>query len=438
MSKSLIKRRSLLTGLGAASFLAAPVFRATLAEAQAAPVRLVILSFPGGMSMVNDQGIFSYDQALASFAPFRSDILLIENLVDPQTGGVDLGHGGVRVHLTGDGRGVTEDSFSFTPPTLTSVDQAIAQKIGKNTRFASLEFGVSSTSPPQDGFDRSNIIWSNGVSIPAVQDPATMFSRLFGGGAPPPGPAPTDPDALAKLLALNAQRQSMLDLLKVQVTDIQGIVGSAEKLRLDAHLTSLRELEKSIMSPAGGGGTMATPGASCGAPSLGAGTDIPAVGAAMSELLYQSINCDATRVASLQWLHSGSGVFFTWLGLNSNGHHEMQHAPGPDLVTAQTWLMSQLAVVIKRLKDTPEGPGSMLDNCLVLVTSELGDGSSHTNRPVPVLLAGKAGGQLRTGRSVNLNGKNRANLSLNIGNLMGAPLSNFGDPAWVTAPLELG
>ncbi len=444
MSQSLIKRRTLLKGLGAASFLAAPVFRATLAEAQAAPLRLVVLEFPGGASMVGNQGIFSYDQMLKSLAPFSSDILILENLVDPQTGGVDLGHGCVRVHLTGDGRGVSEDEFSFTPPTLTSFDQAIAATIGKNTRFSSLEFGVSSVSPPQDGFDRSNIIWSKGVSIPAVQDPATMFSRLFSGAPAPPAPTgstPADADAVAKLQALNAQRQSILDLLKAQVTDIQGLVGSAEKRRLDEHLSALRELEKSIMSVSGGngGGTgvVVTPGASCGAPSLGGGTDVPAVGAAMSELLYQAINCDATRVASLQWLTSGSTVVFTWIG-GTRDHHAMQHAPGPDLVAAQNWLMSQIAVVIKRLKETPEGSGSMLDNCLVVVTSEMGDGETHINHPIPMLIAGKAGGQLRTGRSVDLKGANRANLGLNIGSLMGAPLSNWGDPAWVTGPLELG
>jgi len=383
---------------------------------------------------------------LTPLAPFSSDILLVESVVDPKTAsGIDLGHGGERAMLTGDARGIAEDAVFFVPPGLTSVDQAIAQSIGKNNRFASLQFGVSSIGPPQeDGKSLAVHSWSNGVPIQAVQDPATMFTRLFSGApmAPAPtGSTPADAAAVATLQALNAQRQSVLDLLKAQVTDIQGLVGSAEKRRLDEHLSALRELEKSIMSASGGngGGTgiVVAPGASCGAPSLGAGTDVPAVSAAMSELLYQSINCDATRVASLQLLHSGSDVFFTWIG-GTRGHHDMQHAPAQDFLDAQKWLMSQVAVVIKRLKDTPEGSGSMLDNCVVLVTSEMGDGVGHSNHPVPVLLAGRAGGQLRTGRSVNLNGQNRANLSLNIGNLMGAPLTNFGDPAWVTAPLQLG
>jgi len=439
MSKSLLKRRSLLKGLGAASFLAAPVFRATLAEAQAAPVRLIVLYFPGGAMMTNgSQGIFSYDKMLAPLAPLSSDILLFENIIEPPgPGGSDLGHSSESSILGGQGGPDQIEGVVFVPPGLTSFDQVIAQRIGKNTRFASLQFGVFSDTLDTDGPRASHIVFSNGVSVPNVQDPATMFSRLFNGA--PPGPAPLDADALAKQQALTAKRQSILDLLKGQVTDIQGLVGSAEKLRLEEHLASLRELEKSIMSPGGGagGGIVSAPGASCGAPSLGAGTDVPAVSAAMNELLYQSINCDATRVASLQMLHSGAEMYFSWLGLNSLGHHPMQHAPGPDFVVAQNWLLAQLAVVIKRLKDTPEGSGSMLDNSLVFLSSEMGDGEVHLNHPVPVLLAGKAGGQLRTGRTFNANGNNRANLALNIGNLMGVPLTNWGDPAWITGPLDL-
>ncbi len=453
LSRPLIKRRALLKGLGSASFLAAPVFRATLAEAQAAPVRLIVLSFPGGAWMQAQgpamsgpaQGIFSYDKMLSPLASLSSDLLLVENLIDPNgSADFEIGHDGERVMLTGDARGLQMDVGGFTPPGMTSVDQTIAQSIGKSTQYASLQFGVFTDFPAKGDDDGSigRIIYANGVAVPPVQDPATMFSRLFSGtpGAPP-GSAPTDPAALAKLKALTAQRQSILDLLKAQVTDIQGLVGSAEKQRLDEHLNSLRELEKSIMSASGGGtggGLIAAPGVSCAAPSLGAGTDLPAVSATMSELLYQSINCDATRVASLQWLCSGNSVYFTWLGLNSLGHHAMQHAPGPDLVAAQTWLMAQVAVVIQRLNATPEGSGSMLDNCLVLLSSEMGDGNYHTNHPVPVLIAGKAGGQLTTGRTVNGNGRPRANLLLNIGNLMGVPLSTYGDPAWVTGPVNLG
>ena len=439
MSKSLIKRRSLLKGLGAASFLAVPVFRASLAEAQAAPLRLIVLYFPGGAMMTNgSQGMFSYDKMLAPLAPLSSDILLFENIVEPPgPGGSDLGHGSESTILTGNAGPEQPEGVVIVPAGLTSFDQVVAQNLGKNTRFASLQFGVFSDTADCDGFKSSRIVYANGASVPNVLDPAIMFSRLFNGA--PPGPAPSDADALAKQQALTAKRQSILDLLKGQVTDIQGLVGSAENLRLEEHLASLRELEKSIMSPGGGagGGIVSAPGASCGAPSLGAGTDVPAVSAAMNELLYQSINCDATRVASLQMLHSGAELYFSWLGLNSLGHHPMQHAPGPDFVVAQNWLLAQLAVVIKRLKDTPEGSGSMLDNSLVFLSSEMGDGSLHLNHPVPVLLAGKAGGQLRTGRTFNANGNNRANLALNIGNLMGAPLTNWGDPAWITGPLDL-
>lgn len=439
MSKSLIKRRTLLKGLGGASFLAAPVFRATLAEAQAAPLRFIVLYFPGGAMMTNGtQGMWTYDKMLAPLAPLSSDILLFENLIDlPGADGSDPGHGGERTMLTGDGRGYSEEG-TVLPAGTASIDQAIAQGIGTNTRFASLQFGVYSDTPDCNGTHTGTITYSNGASLPPVMDPATMFTRLFSGA--PVGPAPTDPAAVAKLQALAAQRQSILDLLKGQVTDIQSLVGSAEKLRLDEHLNSLRELEKQIMGAPGGngGGIVSAPGVSCGAPTLGSGTDVPAVTAAMTELLYQSINCDATRVATLQMLNTGAELYFSWLGLNNLGHHPMQHAPGPDFAMAQNWLIAQLAVVIQRLKDTPEGSGSMLDNCLVYLSSEMGDGSIHLNNPVPALIAGKVGGQLRTGRTFNANGRGRTDLLLNFASLMGVPLTTFGDPAWITGPLNLG
>ncbi|MDX2053196.1 MAG: DUF1552 domain-containing protein [Polyangiaceae bacterium] len=439
MSKALIKRRSLLKGLGGASFLAAPVFRATLAEAQAAPLRFIVLYFPGGAMMTNGtEGMWTYDKMLAPLAPLSSDILLFNNIIDAALpDGSDPGHGGERTMLTGDGRGMMEEG-GFIPQGMASIDQAIAQSVGANTRFSSLQFGVYSDTADCNGRHTGAITYSNGAVLPPVMDPATMFTRLFGNA--PVGPAPTDPAATAKLQALNAQRQSILDLLKGQVTSIQGLVGSAEKLRLDEHLNTLRELEKQIMNAPGGtgGGVVSAPGASCGAPTLGSGTDVPAVTAAMNELLYQSINCDATRVATMQMFNTGAELLFSWIGLNNLGHHPMQHSPGPDFVAAQNWLLAQLAVVVKRLKDTPEGGGSMLDNCLVLLTSEMGDGSIHLNRPVPVLLAGKAGGQLRTGRTFNANGRARSDLLLNLANLMGVPLTTFGDPASITGPLNLG
>ncbi len=430
MSKALIKRRSFIASLGAAGFLATPVFRASLAEAQAAPVRLIIVYFPNGSGT---QDNFTFGKLLSPLAPFSSDITLIDGMPDLLLG-FGLGHGGPQTMLTGNGGGNVEDRVP--PAGIVSVDQLIAQSIGNRTRFASLQFGINTDqiSPGAD-FERGRIVYSNGLLVPPVYDPQTMFTLLFAGGAP--SPAPTTSADVAKLQALAARRQSVLDTLKAQVVSLQGIVGSLEKQRLDEHLTGLRELEKGIMASSGAaqpGGVAITPGTSCGAPALGNAGDDPAVGAAMNERLYQAVNCDLTRIATQQWYNDGQQVVFTWTGVNK-GQHGLAHEGGPDFDKVQTWLMSQVAVLVKRLKETPEGGGSMLDNTLMLVMSDMGNGSAHQCDFIPAFIAGKAGGAFRTGRTYQANGSTRNNLLLSVARGMGVSLPYISDPRF-TSPFD--
>lgn len=452
MSKALMRRRTLIKQLGAASFLATPVFRAALAEAQMAPLRFIVVTFPGGC---REQSNFSFGRYLSPLTPYKSDIILFENLHNPCVP-EGWGHGGEQTILTGNGVGVSEDvPATQFPSNFVSVDQLIAQAIGTKTRFGSLQFAVQTDRPPKgdDPAARSRIAFSGGVPIAPLQDPNAMFTRLFGGTkpvapAPTPGspPAPVDMQALAKAQAAAERRKSVIDLLKAQVTTIKGVVGTQEKQRLDEHLNSLRELEKSIPAipggstlPAGDGGPAPMAGSGCKTPSAfdKAITDVPAVGAAMNELVYQAIACDLTRVATLQWLSTGTDIPFSWVGV-SKSHHDCQHAPDANLDKAQTWLMSQVAALIKRLKDTPEGSGSMLDNSLVLVTSEMGDAAAHSTKFLPALLAGKAGGAVRPGRTINAANGFHNNLLLSVANAMGLKLSTIGEARYCTGAYNIG
>lgn len=455
MSKALMRRRSLLKQLGAASFLATPVFRASLAEAQAAPLRFIVITFPGGC---RDQSNFSFGRYLSPLAPYKSDILLFENVRNacvPE----GWGHGGEQTILTGNGVGVSEDvPATQFPSNFVSVDQMVAQAIGAKTRFGSLQFAIQTDQPPKgdDPPVRSRIAFSNGVPVAPVQDPKIMFTRLFGSGKPmPPPPAPGTPSApvdmqeLAKIQAAALQRKSVLDLLKDQVSTIKGVVGTQEKQRLDEHLNALRELEKSLpVIPGSDGTTVPVPGDGGPEPVAGSGckapapfdkalTDVPAVGAAMNELVYQAITCDLTRVATLQWLNTGTDMAFPWAGV-SKSHHDCQHHPDANFDKMQTWLMSQVAVLIKRLKDTPEGNGSMLDNSLVFLTSEMGDAAAHSTKFVPALLAGKAGGAVRPGRTINAANGTHNNLLLSIANAMGLKLTTIGEAKYCTGAYNVG
>lgn len=426
MSRAILRRRELMKGLTAAGFLVRPLFRDSFAEAAGFPVRFIVLQYPGGTwyptSRGPNPGSLTFDKVLAPLAPLQSEILTFSNFENGCTDGNNEPHGaGMKTMLTGD---------PFRAPK-TSVDQVIADAIGQTTKFSSLQFGVGTDL----GVGSRGCSFRNGSEQPTVPDPAVMFTRLFGGGAPAPVPPPPPsgggaatppaPVAPAPSGGTNAadRRRSMLDLLKGEVTALKRVAGTREQQKLDQHMTSLRELEKQVatISPAGTTAPGATtnptgpataapttpmPGVGCASPgaSSAAKTDVPAIMKAQLELLYQALVCDLTRVATLQFLRSAQDeVGMPWLGITKSHHtleHEQLQAPnGAELNKVQTWFMEQVAGFCNRLKATPEGSGNMLDNSLVVVVSEIANGEQHTHDFLPITI-GRAGGTVRPGRNI--------------------------------------
>ncbi len=448
---ALFRRRALLKQLGAAAFLATPVFRSVLAEAQStAPLRLIMIHFPSGVSMTSlgaDYDIagstWSFDHVLGSLADVKSDIVIFENVSNPVSELVATfneleGHGaGMRTMWTSS-TNQSETNWGDT----TSIDQIVAQAYGSRTRIPNLNLGVlTARNLTKEG---QRAVFNNGTWIQPVGDPAALFTRLFPNSTAPAAPtsAAPDPAAAAEAAYLRARGKSRIDQLTAEITSIKGIAGTEEQAKLDLHLTGLRELETSL--PNSGGMGQVFQGTTCAAPNVGNPSprdDLPGTAAAMNELLYQAINCDITRIATMQFMSTGDDtILYPWVGVNS-GHHGMEHGwresdqAKADYDAVQTWLMSQIAVFIKRLKNTPEGNGSMLDNSLVLVNSEMW--GEHTASPVIAFIAGKAGGLIRSGRNLDARGAAHSNLLLSIMNTMGLPNTNVGDPKFCSGPLNL-
>jgi len=169
----------------------------------------------------------------------------------------------------------------------------------------------------------------------------------------------------------------------------------------------------------------------------------PAVGGIQLDLMAMALACDITRVASMQWSRSVSSTRFTWLNV-AQGHHDLSHRPDTDpgavsdLTKINTWYAQQLAGLIDRLKATPDGAGgTMFDGTLVLWCNELAKGNTHGRVGAPYVLAGSAGGALRTGRFLRYDGQGlpHNNLLVSILNAMGVPDTTFGKPDWCTGPL---
>jgi hypothetical protein len=265
-----------------------------------------------------------------------------------------------------------------------SVDQVIAQRIGDATAFRSLELGVR----PAGSSPTSRMIYAAARQpVQPESDPARAFDRLFGGSMP--GTAP-DPAVVARL----ARRRSVLDVVANQLTGLQSQVASEDRLKIEAHLAAVRDLEqRSMYQPA-----------TCELPQRATADDIPRLLDLDIELVSAAFACDRTRVASIQLkFGDNDNESYSWLGI-ARGHHDISHdgdgnaQARADLTTIYTWYADRFAYLLDTLAAVPEGDGTLLDNTLVVWGTELGKGNTHAFERVPFVLAGGAGGSVATGR----------------------------------------
>ena len=266
-----------------------------------------------------------------------------------------------------------------------SVDQDAAAWFAGQTALPSLEVGVTGFWGTDEGTTFQHLS-HNGPNSPnpSETDSVRLFRRLFGG--------PTS-------ATVTQARRSVLDAVGDQTQALQRRLGAADRARMDQHFTSIRALEARLAAaPAA-----CVPGAEP-APMIDtlATEQIALRNALQSELLALALACDLTRAFSVQFSTCGSGVLFWQVGAR-DGMHLLCHTeaqPQPTVHAGVVFTMEQLAVFLRTLRDTPEGDGSLLDHSSLLITSELSDGSLHTNTEYPLILAGGGNGRLIQGQHI--------------------------------------
>jgi uncharacterized protein DUF1552 len=268
-----------------------------------------------------------------------------------------------------------------------------------------------------------------GTYVPPDDSPTSVYTRLFGDA----GATPDEVDANLR------RRQSVIDLVRGELTSLEGALGNEEKVKLDAHLTAVREMERGL---GGGGGN-------CGSGPVIADLDpydndsFPAIGKAQTDLMVAALACDATRVASIQWSHTVGPPVFTWLGI-TDGHHGLSHAGDGDatavgnMVKAERWFSEQFAYLLDKMAAAPDpvNGGTLLDSSLIVWCKEMGDSRLHTCDGVPFVLAGGANGRFGLGRYLQYDGESHTRLLVSICRAMGLDNQTFGNPAYGTGELE--
>lgn len=456
--RPILTRRTFLRGVGGVS-LGLPLFSSLgceevpapdgrirrVQQAGTFPKRIVIVYTPNG----NWEGLpSSMDFAgsiMEPLIPFKDKLLVLRGLdlsVHNQAPGEPHQQG--MAWLTGrglnPGNQVGGDGSLAGWASGISVDQEIANSIGAMTSKKSLHFGVQSTA--YGGTEVRTVMSYAGSDQPISNEtsPYTMFDVVF-------SQLGADPTGVAKL---RARRHSILDAVDKQYASLAPKLGVDDKKKLEQHLTSIREVEQHLDAP---GGTL---GGYCQVPDTGDPIDLnapesfPAIGKLHMDLLTMALACDLTRVCTLQWSASTNNRPYPWLMYDEGAgpapivgdEHILGHQPDTDvhawgkLRVIRKWYFEQLAYLLGKLDSMQEGDGTMLDNTIVLLGSEIARGNTHSHMDAPFFLAGSGGGYFKTGRYLEYTGDvPHNNLLVSLLNAMGLPHTTFGDANYCTGPL---
>lgn len=398
-----MNRRTLLRA-GAATAFAAPFFdllaRPARAETGAAQ-RLLVLHSPNGTipahwrpTGAGASYAFPAGSILEPLAGLEGELLVLDGM-DFVIG--DNHEGGMASMLTAGGPD--------------SIDQVVADQIGSGTRFASLE--LSALTSAWGGSAQTRMVYRDGAFVTPDDDPAHVFSRLFG--------AVGDETLLAR-------RLSVLDRNRAELNALHARLGAEERARLDAHLSALDALQRSLT----GDGSCASPVP----PDADAPQDndqFPAVAKAQLDLAVQALACGATNVCSVQLSHTVSPVVFTWLG-QSDSHHGLSHSDDANVagvdgfVACERWFAEQFRYLIDSLLALPDPVtgAPLLDSTVVLWAKELGDSRMHVCQGVPWVMAGSGNGYFRPGRLVDLSGTTHDQVLTAIANAFGVEIDSYG------------
>jgi hypothetical protein len=335
---------------------------------------------------------------LSPLAPFKKDVHVITGLDNPN----GKGHHGAMSSL------MSGEAFTGRGAGGPSIDQVIAQKIGNDSRFRSLQVGAC-----QESFGESiqrNMSWAErDRPLPPEMIPHRLFDRLFGG----------------KDIGWIERKKSVLDRVREDATSFSSALGHEDKARLDEYLTSVRSVERTIASlPPEYAKELERPQES------GDMRDWPRIAKLQSDLLVHALASRQTRVASYMLTKCQSLTRFPWLGHTTDQHHGYTHAgiatPEGQRVLRDIcrWHVQEFAYLLNRLKSIPEGSGTLLDHTCLVFVHEHAEANSHKTSGMSAILAGHAGG-LKTGVHSTLAGT-VGDLYLTLADeVMGAKLGKF-------------
>jgi hypothetical protein len=451
----LMSRRTVLRGVGVTMCL--PLLEAmqplaalgatSKARPFRAPVRMAVLYMPNGVNPhawtpAGYGSGFELSPVLEPLGDLKSEVLVFSELMNQHSIVGDGHYVKVAPFLTG--TSITKTTGDDLRCGGVSMDQLAAQRVGNLTPLPSLELSIEPVTTGVDtnvGYTRlygSHISW-NTPTTPVTREinPQLAFDRLFrsntGHGK---GASPSD--------------KSVLDLVIDDARRLQAQVGKADRLKLDEYFGAVRSVEKRIAFDAArrAGEYEADPLARQEIEKLGArikdyyqdparlserSIDHTGQVRLMLDITVLAFWTDSTRVGTFMFANEVSGKNFSFLPGVSGSHHEISHHENDPAKLEQykrinIWHLQQYAYMLDRMRSIKEGDGTLLDHSMVLFAGGMRDGNAHSPYNLPIVLAGRAGGTLATGRHLIYPKKTQlCDLYRSMLARMGAPVDHLGD-----------
>jgi hypothetical protein len=443
----LISRRTVLRGVGTA--VALPLLDAMIPSTALAsvpsgavkpPRRITFIYTPNGSYMPywmpkTEGAEFDLPACLEPMAEYRKDMIVFGGLTCDKARPNGDGAGD---HARASGSFLTGVQVKKTAGANfqagQSADQLAAQQLGDRTRLPSLELAIEKyrgAGNCDSGYScvyEHTLSWRDATTpVPPEVNPRQVFDRLF-------ADKPNDPEAASR----NELRASVLDSVLEDAKDLNRKLGGSDKKKLDQYLSGVRELEKRVaraepLTPMVLPDDISRP--------VGVPADLTEHIRLLCDLMVLAFQTDSTRISSLMLGREGSEQKYRMVGINE-GHHTISHHMNRQsnldkLKVINTYLVTQFAYLTGKLKSVAEGEGTLLDNCMVVFGSAIADPNRHAHHDLPMLLVGRGGGTIKTGRYVRYKAETPLNnLWLAMLERFGAKAAKLGDSTGVLDGLE--
>ena len=310
-----------------------------------------------------------------------------------------------------------------------SVDQVAAEKIGRLTRFPSLELGCEPSSQGgrcDSGYSciyTSNMSWRSPTQPMSKEvNPRSVFDRLFGNDV--------DVEQQKNRAQRNENRKSILDFVLEDAGDLQRRLGAGDKAKLDEYLHAVRTIERRVEE------SEKLQQREIDVPDFPRPEGVPADKdehiRLMFDVMVLAMMTDSTRVLSFMITNAGSNRSYRHIGVSS-GHHSLSHHGGnreklEHIRKINEHHVKQLAYFFDQLAKVKEGDRTLLDNSMIVYGSGIGDGNRHNHDDLPILLAGSGGNAIETGRHMKYKDETPlTNLYLSLLDIAGASTDKLGD-----------